>query len=58
MRPSRPSSTAAAAIAITAHSFEPSKVKRIAVTPAASAISVTMLGTSTRNGTPKRGRAA
>ena len=54
MRPSRPSRTAAAATAITAHSTEPSTVKRIAVTPALSAISVTTLGTSRRNGTSTR----
>ncbi len=51
MRPSTPSSTAAATMAMTAGSNRPSKASRMAVSPRQRAISVMMLGTMTRNGT-------
>src|SRR5271155_3507368 len=53
MRPSKPSSTAAAAIALTAHSIEPSKANRIAVNPRHNASSVMTLGMSKRSGTAR-----
>ena len=56
MRPSRPSSTAAAAIALTAHSIEPSKANRIAVNPRHNASSVMRLGMSRRSGTARNRR--
>ena len=58
IRPSRPSRTAAPAMALTAQSIEPSMARRIAVRPRQSASSVTILGRSSRIGTgrkPRRG---
>src|SRR5579872_140924 len=56
MLPSRPSRTAASAIAMTAHSILSSSEKRIAVRPRQSARSVTRLGSSRRSGTPRNRR--
>src|SRR5271165_5365104 len=61
IRPSRPSRTAAPAMALTAQSIEPSMARRMAVRPRQSASSVTMLGRRSRSGTgrnPRRGAGA
>src|SRR5580658_1258502 len=56
IRPSRPSSTAAPAIALTAHSIAPSIAKRIAVSPRPRANSVTILGIRSLSGTARKPR--
>src|SRR5579872_6592220 len=56
IRPSRPSSTAAAAIALTAQSIDPSIAQRIAVKPRPSANRVTRLGIKNLSGTVRSRR--
>src|SRR5271157_2429207 len=56
IRPSRPSSTAAPATALTAHSVDPSIARRIAVNPRPSANRVMMLGIRSLSGTARRPR--
>src|SRR5271155_3008743 len=56
IRPSRPSSTAAPATALTAHSIDPSIARRIAVSPRPSANSVMMFGIRSLSGTARKRR--